>query len=216
MYSEEDFLQLAGIQHFVYCRRQWALIHVEGQWAENLHTAEGQIVHEKVHDCMIKESRGNVKIIRAMKIRSFELGISGECDAVELKKSSAGVLIPKLSGRYLVTPVEYKKGKRKVGQEDILQLVAQAMCLEEMLVTQLTHGYLFYHQTRSRQEVIFTEDLRKEVRKICQEMHAMMKKSHTPKVKTGKKCQQCSLRNVCLPVINRKRSVKQYIARRIV
>lgn len=215
MYSEEDFLQLAGIQHFVYCRRQWALIHVEGQWVENLHTAEGQIVHERTHDSTVKEKRGGLKIVRAMKIRSFELGISGECDVVEFRKSEEGVFIPKLSEKYSVTPVEYKKGKKKIGREDVLQLMAQAMCLEEMLVTQISHGYLFYHQTRNRQKVIFTDDLRNEVKKICQEMHNMIKNNHTPKVKIGKKCQQCSMKNICLPVINEKKSVKQYIAKRI-
>lgn len=215
MYDEEDFLQLAGLQHFAYCQRQWALIHVENQWAENLHTVEGQIIHDKAHDASIKESRGKTKIVRAMKIRSFELGLSGECDVVEFNQSCDGVFIQQFGDKYELCPVEYKKGQPKTGDEDIVQLVAQVVCLEEMLATNISKAFLYYYQVRSRHEVIVTDELRSKVRKISRQMHSMMRNRHTPKVKVGRKCIKCSLKNICLPEINKNRSVKRYLARRL-
>src|SRR5690625_2878855 len=133
VYKEEDYLMLSGIQHFVFCRRQWALIHIEQEWDENLLTIEGHHVHEKVDDVSFQEKRGDKLYIRALPIHSSTLGISGICDMVEFIKDENGVSIHGESDLYIPKPIEYKKGKPKKHEADILQLVAQVLCLEEML-----------------------------------------------------------------------------------
>ena len=110
MYTEDEYLMLSGIQHFFFCRRQWALIHIEQQWEENYRTADGRVMHRNVHDAGFHEKRGDLVISRAMAVSSQRLGISGECDAVEFRKDSSGIEIFGLEGRYSVTPVEYKRG----------------------------------------------------------------------------------------------------------
>ncbi len=134
MYEENEFLQLSGIQHFAFCRRQWALAYIEMQWQENVRTVEGRLLHEKAHDTTSREKRGDLLISRGMPIHSRTLGISGECDVVEFHREEDGITLQGYEGTYKVVPVEYKKGKPKQGNADILQLTAQAMCLEEMLV----------------------------------------------------------------------------------
>ena len=139
MYEEEEYLQLSGIQHFAFCRRQWALVHIELQWAENVRTVEGRLLHEKAHTVTSREKRGDIIISRAMPVSSRELGISGECDIVEFHRCEEGISLQGYDGRYDVIPVEYKKGKPKSSHVDILQMAAQGMCLEEMLCLSLIH-----------------------------------------------------------------------------
>lgn len=134
MYREEDFLQLSGIQHFVFCRRQWALSYIEMQWQENVRTAEGRILHEKAHDPSLKEKRGDLLIVRAMPVHSREMGVSGECDVVEFHKAPEGISLAGREGTYIAIPVEYKRGIPKTDDSDILQVAAQAMCLEKCCV----------------------------------------------------------------------------------
>ena len=212
-YAEDDFLMLSGIQHFAFCRRQWALIHIEQQWAENLRTIEGEYLHERVHDQSIKEKRGELSVIRGMPVHSYSLGISGACDAVEFRQSKAGVPISNYEGTYEIIPIEYKRGKPKKDDVDIVQLTAQAMCLEEMLVTTITKGYLFYGEIKHRQEVWFTEEIRNRVRCLTEEMQQLYKLHHTPKVRVTAKCKSCSIKDLCLPALNKKKSVKDYIKR---
>ena len=131
-YCEEDFLMISGIQHFKFCRRQWALIHIEQQWEENVHTVVGQLMHKKVHDPFIAEKRKDLLIARALPVSSKTLGISGECDVVEFHKCEDGISIYGHRGLFQIFPIEYKKGRPKKTEEDILQLTAQVMCLEEM------------------------------------------------------------------------------------
>ena len=133
MYKEEDYLQLSGIQHFAFCRRQWALAYIELQWDENVRTVEGKLLHEKAHDPTNAEKRGDLIISRGMPVYSRELGISGECDVVEFHRSQDGITLFGRDGLYEVIPIEYKRGKPKENDVDILQLMAQALCLEEML-----------------------------------------------------------------------------------
>ena len=135
--AERGILMLSGLQHFAYCRRQWALIHVEQQWRENLHTAEGQVFHRRAHDEQQTEVRGDTIIVRGMRVQSERLGISGICDVVEFTRSPDGIALAGREGRYQVHPVEYKKGAPKEHQADELQLCAQAMCLEEMLLCRI-------------------------------------------------------------------------------
>lgn len=211
-YNDEDgYLMLSGIQHFQFCRRQWALIHIEQQWEENVRTVEGQYLHRKADQPFIREKRVNKLIIRSMPVKSRELGITGVCDVVEFVEDPSGIEIFGEKGKYAVFPVEYKRGKPKKGEEDLLQLTAQAMCLEEMLLWKIEKGYLFYNEIKHREEVQINEDLKKTVKKIVSEMQDYYRREHTPKVKPGNFCKSCSLQNICLPELMKKRSVKSYI-----
>lgn len=212
-YNEEDFLLLSGIQHFAFCRRQWALIHIEQVWQENVRTIEGQFLHEKAHDKSVKEKRGGVIISRGVSVFSKTLGITGTCDVVELHRTPDGVPINGRDGLYLPVPVEYKRGKPKESDEDILQLTAQAICLEDMMACEVKEGYLFYGETNHRIKVDINEEYRQQVREICEEMHQMYRRRYTPKVKTGKHCKACSLADLCLPKLCGKLSASQYIER---
>ena len=209
-YKEDDYLMLSGIQHFKFCRRQWALIHIEQQWAENVHTVIGELMHKKVHDPMSKEKRKDTIIVRALPIASRKMGISGECDVVEFHKCEDGISLFGHRGLYSVFPVEYKQGKPKITEEDKLQLTAQAMCLEEMLLCKIEKGYLFYGETRRRTEVLFSSDMLSTVKAFCEEMHKLYLKQYTPKVKISKKCNACSLKDICLPKLNQNPSVDEY------
>lgn len=229
-YTPDDLLPLSGIQHFLFCRRQWALIHVEMQWKENALTAEGRILHKKVDDPFLTETRNGVITARSVPVASYRLGLSGVCDVVEFlpsppaplpagegaRRTGEGVRLPNREGLYLPAPVEYKRGKPKREPVDEAQLCAQAMCLEEMLSTNIPRGYLYYGQTRHREEVEFTPQLRTLVQEMSAEMHNYFSRGYTPKVKTHKGCRSCSLADVCLPVLNEKvvaasRYIKQQI-----
>lgn len=214
VYNEDDFLMLSSIQHFVFCRRQWALIHVEQEWQDNVLTLEGQLVHERADNAMSREKRGELLIVRALPLQSASLGISGICDVVECVQHPEGVPIVGEQGTYRVHPVEYKRGKTKIHDADRLQLTAQVMCLEEMLVhPPIPVAYLYYNETRRREEVTITDELRNKVRDITTEMHRYFRQRHTPKVKTGKHCRQCSLRHICLPELLNKEKASAYIER---
>ena len=128
-YAEDDYLMLSGIQHFKFCRRQWALIHIEQQWAENVHTVVGELMHKKAHDPYLVEKRKDLLVARSLPIASRKMGISGECDVVEFHRCEDGIKLHGHRGNYSVYPIEYKKGKPKLTEEDRLQLAAQAMCL---------------------------------------------------------------------------------------
>lgn len=214
-YSEEDYLMLSGIQHYSFCKRQWALIHIENQWSENIRTIEGEILHEKAHDKAIVEKRGDTIISRGMPIVSRHLGISGQCDVVEFHKYKNGVNIIGREGLYKVYPVEYKKGKPKVSDIDIMQLTAQAMCLEEMLCCEVDKGYLYYGETRHRETIEIISQYKNKVIELFEEMHKLFEKRHTPEVKRTKACNACSLKDICLPVLLKKKSVKDYISKAI-
>ncbi len=214
-YDEEDFLQLSGLQHFNFCRRQWALIHIEQQWAENLLTIQGNILHENAHNSDARELRGDVLTTRGMKIHSATLGVSGACDVVQFHHSSDGIALAGRSGLWQPYPVEYKRGAPKTIDADRLQLCGQAMCLEEMLCCDIPEGALFYGETRRREVVAFTDALRQQVRTSIEEMHALYQRKYTPKVKPTKNCNACSLRDICLPKLCRKQSVQDYLQDRL-
>lgn len=213
-YNEEEFLMLSGLQHFIFCRRQWALIHLEQQWAENVKTVEGQIVHERCHDIDFKESRGDLLIVRGLYIKSYSLGLSGQCDVVEFRKrkDNKGVFLFGREGTFNVYPVEYKRGKIKSGNEDIFQLCAQALCLAELFGCDVPEGALYYAETRRREKVKFTEELCDEVKAAVVEMHDYYRRGYTPKVKISRKCQRCSLKEICLPKLCKSKAVADYYA----
>lgn len=214
-YKEDDFLNLAGIQHFVFCRRQWALIHIEQQWSENVRTAEGRIFHQNAHEGLEREVRGNTILVRGMPVFSRALGVNGVCDVVEFQKSEDGVNIYGTQGKWIPIPIEYKKGKPKEDDSDTLQLAAQAICLEEMLICKIRKGYLFYGETRHRSEVVFDTVMRKKVYEVTEEMHSYYNRMYTPKVKISKKCKACSLNELCLPILCKNTSARNYILDRL-
>ena len=185
-YKQDDsYLLLSGIQHFQFCPRQWALIHIEQQWEENTRTVEGQHLHKKADDSHVREKRKNRLIVRGMAIKSEALNISGQCDVVEFVEDPAGVSLYGNPGLYRPIPVEYKRGKPKVGKEDELQLAAQAICLEEMFLCRITEGYLYYNETKHRHLVLLSDSLKQEVKAIVTKMNNYYHHRHTPKVKTG-------------------------------
>ncbi len=212
MYAQEDFLQLSGLQHFAFCRRQWALIHIETQWADNLRTMDGDLFHERAHDGTQREKRGDTLILRGLSIFSPTLGLSGQCDVVEFHADPAGVSLRGEAGFWLPYPVEYKRGKPKPHQADEIQLCAQAMCLEEMLCCTIPEGSLYYGETRRRTRVPLDEPLRQQVRDLSEEMHQLYARGHTPRVKPTKACNACSLKDLCLPALLRKKPVAEYLA----
>ena len=215
IYPEESFLQLSGLQHFKFCRRQWALIYIENQWAENYRTTDGAILHENDHNGDFSESRGDRIITRDMRVFSPTLGVSGACDVLEFHRSGEGVLLKNRDGLWQPYPVEYKRGKPKLDTADALQLCGQAMCLEEMLCCDIPTGALFYGETRRRTEVVFTPELRQEVNRLLAEMHNMYRQGRTPKVKPTKGCNACSLKERCLPKLMKNRDVSDYLRRRM-
>lgn len=211
-YAEEDYLMISGIQHFKFCRRQWALIHIEQQWAENEHTVIGELMHKKAHDPYLTEKRKDTIIARALPVASREMGVTGECDVVEFHRCEDGIRLHGHRGLFSVYPIEYKKGKPKATEEDQLQLVVQAMCLEEMFSTQIMEGALFYGETKRREVVEITEAIRREVKETFLEMHQYYERKYTPKVKMSKGCNRCSLKEICMPRLEKTISVKKYIS----
>lgn len=198
-YTPDELLPLSGIQHFCFCRRQWALIHVERQWQENVLTVEGRQLHERVDDPFFREVRGGVITARAMPVASYRLGLHGVCDVVEFTPSEDGVSLHGHTGTYLAAPVEYKRGHEKHDHSDEAQLCAQALCLEEMLSTHIPQGWFYYGEIRHRVEVELTDELRGLVKKIAEEMHAYFRRGYTPQVKPSRACASCSLQDICLP-----------------
>ncbi len=211
-YSPDELLPLSGIQHFVFCRRQWALIHIERQWQENHLTIDGKIMHDRVDDPFFSESRKDLIITRSVPVSSYRLGLIGVCDVVEFRKAEEGVILKDKPGVYQPSPVEYKRGHHKHDHCDEAQLCAQALCLEEMLSVDIQRGYFFYGEVKHRVEVVFSGDLRDLVKRISKEMHQYFERGYTPQVKPSKACQSCSLQDVCLPTLQKNRiPVSEYI-----
>jgi len=214
-YSEEEMLMLSGIQHFFYCKRQWALIHIEQLWEENSRTIEGQFVHKKVDDPYILESRGDILVERSVPLGSKRLGLYGVADVVEFKKNeNEGVVLKNKKGKWLPIPIEYKRGEPKPDERDEVQLCAQAICIEEMKECKINKGYLYYHSIRRRISVDFNDILRKLTKDIAEEMHTMFNERKTPKARYKKQCKWCSMYELCQPKITgRNKKVNEYITR---
>lgn len=220
MYSEDDLLMLSGIQHFAFCERQWALIHIEQQWAENMRTVEGTHIHERVDDPFTSEVRGNVITLRSISLVSYSLGLYGVADVVEFIRSenTAGIGMEGYSGVWQPVPVEYKRGKPKPDERDAVQLCAQAICLEEMYQNDkstpliIDKGYLFYGETRHRHEVIFSHEIRNKVETYTLRMHEIFAAGYTPSAKYKTHCKACSLVEICNPrVFENPRKVNDYL-----
>jgi CRISPR-associated exonuclease Cas4 len=190
MSAEPDSFPLSALQHFAFCPRQCALIHVERQWAENTLTAEGRVLHDRTHEAG-SESRGDLRIARALQLQSTALGLHGVADVVEFHRQSDGAWRP--------FPVEYKRGRPKHEPIDAVQLCAQAICLEEMLHTTVPSGALFYGATHRRHDVTFDVALRSETRQLAAEVRAQLAAGRTPPPIYAPKCRACSLLELCRP-----------------
>ncbi len=197
-YRDDDLLPLSGIQHFSYCERQWALIHIECLWEENLDTTLGKLFHERAHLSGYSCAKG-VIAERSLRLLSRELGVVGFADVVEFVPCDEGKGLQRDGSWYVLRPVEYKKGRTKAGDHDRLQLAAQAMCLEEMYGIPVVEGCLFYGETRRRERVELGESLRRLVRSMADRMHELSLMGATPRVTEGSRCARCSLKNACFP-----------------
>ena len=201
-YPEDSLLPISALQHLLFCERQCALIHLEQAWSENRLTAEGRILHERVHDAET-ETRGSIRIVRGLRLRSLRIGIIGIADVVEFHRDDdAGVPVAELPGRWRVVPVEYKRGRPKPDACDEVQLCAQAMCLEEMMSCVITEGALFYGTPRRRQIVALDPSIREQTVTAAFRLHELLESGITPPAVFEKKCQQCSLVAICLPHIS--------------
>lgn len=210
MYNEDDLIPLSALQHLLFCERQCALIHIEQIWSENLFTAEGRIMHERVHTAD-RESRGDIRIEFGMWLRSLRLGLIGKADVVEFHRKPDSLKAG--SEVWVPFPVEYKRGKPKKDNCDKVQLCAQALCLEEMLDVEVPSGALFYGKKRRRTDVVFDDALRRQTEDTAMRLHELIASGRTPKPVYMKKCDSCSLAKICLPkTIERKRSVKRYLS----
>lgn len=215
-YTDEELLALSGIQHFCFCRRQWALIHVERQWEENLRTAEGHLIHQRVDDPFFNESRGDLIISRAVPLVSYALGLYGVADVVEYIRSEDGVSLPGREGLWMMRPVEYKRGKPKIDERDEVQLCAQALCLEEMFDTRIDRGDFYYNEIRRRVPLLLSAELRERVYALSKEMHDLFAGGVTPPAEVSRKCNLCSLQNVCMPKLTKKPvSVRKYLRKHV-
>ena len=206
-YAEDDLIMLSALQHFAFCPRQCALIHIEQIWLESGLTAEGRIMHEKVHE-QDRQSRGSVRIEYGVPLRSLRLGLIGKADVVEFHRVSKDLWRP--------FPVEYKRGKPKLDHCDLIQLCAQAVCLEEMLSVSVSSGAIFYGRTRRRFDVSFDDALRGETEDAANGAHTLIASGITPPAVYEKRCKSCSLIGECLPKpVGKKVSVKRYLARMV-
>ncbi|MGL6194007.1 MAG: CRISPR-associated protein Cas4 [Thermoguttaceae bacterium] len=205
-YADDQLLAISGLQHLVFCERQCALIHMEQIWTENYFSADGRLMHERVHSDE-SETRGDLRIVRGLPLASKKYGLVGIADVVELHRNDVeGCAFPKRSGKWTVYPVEYKRGKKKSNSCDEVQLCAQALCLEEMLDTKIPEGALYYGQTNKRSTVVLSEKLRNETILLAQRFHELMKRGVTPPPKLGPHCKSCSLVDDCLPELSNKAS----------
>lgn len=211
-YQEEDYLMLSGIQHFYYCKRQWCLIHVEQQWADNRWTAEGHLVHEKADNPYIKERRKNKFISRAIPVSSSSLGFSGTLDVVEFTKDDNGIQVPSKKDKWSPVVVEFKRGKNKKDLRDIVQLVAQVICLEEKFNIKIPTSYLYYNQTNDKVEVQITKELREEVQELSDEMHYLFANGITLGPEYCKCDKGCSLSDISMPSLaKRSENIDNYL-----
>ncbi|MBC7247326.1 MAG: CRISPR-associated protein Cas4 [Actinobacteria bacterium] len=228
MYAEDDLIPLSALQHLLFCERRAALIYIEGAWEDNPFTIEGGILHERTH-ASETESRGDIRIVRGLPLRSLRLGVTGKADVVEFHRLTEshimardgeffaeGTTLEGVPGLWQPFPVEYKRGslRREEGYE--VQLCAQALCLEEMLGVTIPVGALYYGKSVRRLELAFDKELRKKTEVASERLHELVARACTPKAYYSKKCEKCSLIDVCLPkATSRKRSVNSYLSRLI-
>ena len=214
MYDDDQMLMLSGIQHYMFCPRQWALIHIEQQWDENRLTAEGQLLHQNVDNPAYRQKNGDNITLRAVHIASHTLGLYGVTDAIELLPSdnqTNAIKHPRYPGFWKPYPVEYKRGHRKPDERDEVQLAAQVICLEEMYGIHIPEAALFYHEVRHRDAVKIDEHLRQWTYELSEAMHRTFESGFTPEAEEKRGCRSCSLIDICAPELRKKTSVAYYL-----
>ena len=200
-YEDEQLLPISAVQHLAFCERRCALIYMEGCWADNPFTVEGQLLHERVHQVEV-EVRGDLRIVRGLRLQSLRLGLTGQADVVEFNRcadGAEGVALPELQGRWQPYPVEYKRGRPRPEMGDEAQLCAQAMCLEEMLGATIPEGSLYYGRTHRRHRVPLTPHLRALTTELAMRLHELIAAGITPPALYESKCRGCSMLDLCLP-----------------
>lgn len=205
-YDEDDLVMISALQHYLFCPRQCALIHLEQQWLENRLTAEGRILHERVHT-IGRESRRKQRIAFDVPIRSLQLGLTGRADIVEFHLRENGAWLP--------LPVEYKRGRPKKDDSDRVQLCAQAICLEEMLACPVPAGALYYGEKKRRTAVTFDEALRENTARTAAAVHALLAGGKTPPPHFAAHCKNCSFMPLCLPKVATKKRVSHYLRKMV-
>lgn len=213
-YDDDQMLMLSGIQHYMFCPRQWALIHVEQQWADNRLTAEGEVLHENVDNPFFRQKNGNTITLRAVHVASHVLGLYGICDAIELLPSETEkntIIHPKYRGFWKLYPIEYKRGHRKPDERDAVQLAAQVMCLEEMYEIHIPEAALFYYETHRREVVAIDDSLRRLTCELSEAMHKTFDSGITPQAILQHGCKSCSLVDICTPELTQKTTVAYYL-----
>ena len=202
MTTSQDSLPISALQHMAYCPRQCALIHLERQWEESMHTALGRLEHERVH-AGYREFRRGRRQITGLRVVSKTLGLHGQLDVLEMAQTDADAPsnLPglKLKGHWCLYPVEFKHGQPKTNSCDRIQLCAQALCLEEMLEIHIEQAALFYQRIRRREDVALSAALRDQTRETTHALHKLMDSGVTPPPVNDKRCKACSLKALCMP-----------------
>lgn len=198
-WADHDLIPISALEHYSYCPRQAALIHIEAVWEENIYTQRGRFVHEQV-DEPGEEYREGVRVERSLPLLSRRYGLVGRADIVEFHQG-----IP--------YPVDYKHGPRRRREHDDLQLCAQAVCLEEMTGTVVRRGAIFHASSRRRREVVFDEGLRRRLEETVVELRGLLRQTSLPKAPNDARCCNCSLNASCLPqVVSESKRLKSFIS----
>jgi CRISPR-associated exonuclease Cas4 len=205
-YNEDDLAMISALQHYLFCPRQCALIHIEQQWLENRLTAEGRILHERVHGGG-RESRRTLRVEFDVPIRSLQLGVIGRADIVEFHRQENGLWQP--------LPVEYKRGRPKKDDTDRVQLCAQALCLEEMLDCVVPEGALYYGEKKRRTAVVFDAGLREKTAQTAALLHTLLDEGKTPPPQYAERCESCSFLPLCLPKVATRKQVGAYLRKMV-
>ncbi|MGI6225367.1 MAG: CRISPR-associated protein Cas4 [Peptococcales bacterium] len=207
-YSEDNLIPLSYLAQYYYCKRRAALLLLEKQWEDNLYTAEGSSLHEKVHE-IGRELRSGIARLQGVPLLSLTMGLTGKSDCIELIAKQCGYQVPNLQGNWIVYPVEYKHGRKRNELEYEVQLCAQGICLEEMWKCKINYGFLYYGNDKKRKKIELSEDLRQLVVAGAKELHVMLEGCCVPQAERTKKCTGCSIINICMPDV--KKSATNYL-----
>lgn len=213
-YSDENMLMLSGIQHYMFCPRQWGLIHISQEWQDNRLTTEGQLLHRHVDDPFYRQKNKNAIALRSLQIASHTLGLYGIADVVELSPAESphnAVRHPRYPGYWTVMPIEYKRGGKKTTKCDEVQLMAQAICLEEMYGIRIERGAMYYNEEKHREMICFDDNLRELTRSYAQGMHAAFASKQIPEPVYKPHCRNCSLYEICMPSIVKAPKASAYL-----
>lgn len=213
MYSEDEFLTLSSLRHFCYCKHLWGLTQLENYWSDNYYTTKGHIAHQKTDNPFIEDKRKNTLIVRSLHISSKRLGLQGVLDTVEFIKSDNGIALTKHPGKWIPHVVEYKESKTDQGIEDVMQTIAQVICLEETFQCTIDSCYIYYRKTNQKIKIPITNDLRTQVQQLSNTMHDYYDNCTIEMPHYSKKCKGCALINICNP--KWPHNVPQYISKQL-